>query len=270
MNTLSVASLLEMWKKLREYTQLSEYEARVYVALVKEGPSTASELSKVSRVPRTKIYQTLRKLVEKGLVAEMPSEPKMFTATPPSAAFGPHIKSFEERARDFYSMVNFLEDAYKKTATTTKTKRDDLWVIKGKPNIMKAIKDLFLRAKRTAYILTTENGLIQLFKECNKTLDRLVENRVDLHISTSVGFRNQGIVRELRHICNVHEVDRDEVPPSTLFISVDQKETLVAIMNVGDPNPFQYEDVAVLFRNPVLYAILFRTLLKTSKITIRM
>ncbi|KYH40631.1 MAG: hypothetical protein AYL32_010590 [Candidatus Bathyarchaeota archaeon B26-2] len=268
MEALPAASLLNMWKKLREYTQLSEYEAKVYVALVREGPSTASELSKASKVPRTKIYQTLRKLIEKGLVAEMPSEPKIFTATSPSAAFGPHIESFEEQARDFYSMVNFLENAYEKASTTAKTRRDDLWVIHGKPNIMKAIRDLFLRAERTAYILTTENGLIQIFKDCNKTFDRLVENRVDVHISTSIGFRNRGIVQELRHICSVHKVDRDEVPPSTLFISIDQKETLIAIMEVGDPNPFPYEDVAVLFRNPILCAILSRILFKVSKIPI--
>jgi sugar-specific transcriptional regulator TrmB len=48
---------------------LTEYEAKIYVALLRENPATAYELGKSSGVPTSKIYEVLNKLIEKGVAA---------------------------------------------------------------------------------------------------------------------------------------------------------------------------------------------------------
>jgi len=47
---------------------LSEYEAKGYVSLLKEYPSTAYELGKTSGIPTSKIYEVLKKLTGRGMV----------------------------------------------------------------------------------------------------------------------------------------------------------------------------------------------------------
>jgi len=60
------------WQKLCEYLGLSEYEAKIYVSLVEAGQAKARTLSVLSGVPRTKVYSVLKKLIDLGLVTEVP------------------------------------------------------------------------------------------------------------------------------------------------------------------------------------------------------
>ncbi len=48
-----------------------EYEARVYVALLAQGPLSGYEVSKRSGVPRPNVYPALRRLAERGAVAAL-------------------------------------------------------------------------------------------------------------------------------------------------------------------------------------------------------
>jgi sugar-specific transcriptional regulator TrmB len=47
---------------------LTQYEASIYIALTGSHPSTALELSRLLRLPRTTIYDQLANLIEKGFV----------------------------------------------------------------------------------------------------------------------------------------------------------------------------------------------------------
>jgi HTH-type transcriptional regulator, sugar sensing transcriptional regulator len=47
----------------------SEYEAKTYLSLLRESPATAYEVGKSSGVPTSKVYEILKKLVEKGILS---------------------------------------------------------------------------------------------------------------------------------------------------------------------------------------------------------
>jgi len=47
----------------------SEYEARVYISLLRANPSTAYEIAKESGIPTSKIYEVIARLLEKGFVS---------------------------------------------------------------------------------------------------------------------------------------------------------------------------------------------------------
>lgn len=49
-------------RKLSRYTKLSEYQSRVYVSLILYGPSKASDISRISVVPRTKGLRGIKNL----------------------------------------------------------------------------------------------------------------------------------------------------------------------------------------------------------------
>ncbi len=48
----------------------SEYEARAYLGLLKQHPATAYQAAKQSRLPSSKIYEVLSRLIDKGVVLE--------------------------------------------------------------------------------------------------------------------------------------------------------------------------------------------------------
>jgi sugar-specific transcriptional regulator TrmB len=73
-------------EKLRQ-VGLTEYEAKVYLALLNTHLSTATKASEKSGVPRTKIYSVLEALKNKGWVRVYSGVPLLFKAVAPRAVF---------------------------------------------------------------------------------------------------------------------------------------------------------------------------------------
>ncbi len=66
---------------------LTEYEAKVYLALLNTHLSTATQAAEKSGVPRTKIYFVLESLKDKGWVKVYSGVPLLFKAIAPLAVF---------------------------------------------------------------------------------------------------------------------------------------------------------------------------------------
>lgn len=64
-------------KQLKQFG-LSTYAARTFVALVELGSGTARDVSQVSDVPRTRVYDAADELCEYGLVEVRQTSPKEF------------------------------------------------------------------------------------------------------------------------------------------------------------------------------------------------
>jgi sugar-specific transcriptional regulator TrmB len=62
---------------------LTEYEAKVYTALLRAKTATGGQVAKASKVPHGKTYEALHSLSEKGLVTILPVEPKLFKVVEP-------------------------------------------------------------------------------------------------------------------------------------------------------------------------------------------
>src|SRR6516162_4143869 len=60
----------------------SQYEAQAYVGLLGREPLTGYALANVTGIPQPKVYETLRRLTAKGVVAAVEGEPARFVAVP--------------------------------------------------------------------------------------------------------------------------------------------------------------------------------------------
>ena len=87
---------------------LSEYEARVYRALLDTGPTTAKELSRASEVPMGRIYDVLASIETHGLVrAQTASRPKKYVAVEPDTALS---RLLEDRRRELDAKADQYEE----------------------------------------------------------------------------------------------------------------------------------------------------------------
>ena len=87
---------------------LSEYEARAYRALLKTGPTTAKELSRVSDVPMGRIYDVLNSIETYNLVrSQSASRPKKYVAVEPGTALD---RLLEDKKRELQEKATQYED----------------------------------------------------------------------------------------------------------------------------------------------------------------
>lgn len=84
----------------------STYEAKAYIALIQNPEITAYEVSKQSGVPQSKIYETMKKIVEKGLAIAEGHKPVIYIALP--------IDEFLDRYKnDMTKSIDYLKDSFK-------------------------------------------------------------------------------------------------------------------------------------------------------------
>jgi sugar-specific transcriptional regulator TrmB len=65
---------------------LSEYEARAYVSLYRQGTSTAKEIASRADIPQSRVYDVLDSLETKGFAVVQPGRPKKFGPVDPETA----------------------------------------------------------------------------------------------------------------------------------------------------------------------------------------
>src|SRR5256712_13577406 len=75
----------ERTKRALKDFDLTEYEAKAYIALVESGTMPASQLSTRAAIPYSKIYEILANLERKGWVETEQGRPSKYFAKPHSA-----------------------------------------------------------------------------------------------------------------------------------------------------------------------------------------
>ncbi|HVD03770.1 MAG TPA: helix-turn-helix domain-containing protein [Candidatus Dormibacteraeota bacterium] len=75
----------------------STYEARTYVGLLVAGESTGYRISNDTGVPQPKVYETLRRLAERGAATLVNQRPARYAAVPPEQLLGRLQGDFSKR-----------------------------------------------------------------------------------------------------------------------------------------------------------------------------
>lgn len=124
---------------------LTEYEARAYIGLVSVGPTGAGELSEISNVPYSRVYDVLSKLERKGWIEVQSGRPTRYRAKPPSEALRlVQIEQEQEFKDASETILKELEPIYEQKA---EMKKPDIWIIRGTRNLIGKIGEMFARAR---------------------------------------------------------------------------------------------------------------------------
>ena len=100
----------EIIKFLKD-ANLSTYETKAYISLLKKKDLTARKLSEASEVPTGRIYEILEDLYKKGMIEIQDSRPKKYRALPFNTAFDNLIKFVEsDNSRKISFLINEAKD----------------------------------------------------------------------------------------------------------------------------------------------------------------
>ena len=104
----------ELTENLKKFG-LSEKEAKVYLASLELGDSTATDISIKSSLPRTLVYDILERLIEQGLISySIKNNKKYFLAVHPKEL----LNILREKETTISSVMPELEEIYKKEMKT--------------------------------------------------------------------------------------------------------------------------------------------------------
>jgi hypothetical protein len=131
---------------------LSNYEARAYLAAVSHPPLTGYKLSKLSGVPRSRIYETIEKLIARGMVVFQSSEKTLLTA----------VKSdifLDKKDKENRENIDYLRDTLPRLSAGDDT---GVWTINGREQVMKTVYDLIAGARKYVYLSLFADDLLEI------------------------------------------------------------------------------------------------------------
>ena len=133
-------SILDIASLLRDFA-FSKYESACYLALVARHPSNGSQLSKLSGVARSRIYDVLRGLVKKGIVFEI--EKGRYVPLP-----------FEELKTRFRSQFESNLELLEKQLATVSQESDYeyLRTLKGRATVLAKATGIIDAARQELYL----------------------------------------------------------------------------------------------------------------------
>jgi sugar-specific transcriptional regulator TrmB len=198
---------------------LNMYERKIYSALLGRGVSTAGELSEMTNVPRSRAYDVLESLAEKGFAVIKSSQPMEYVSIPPAQAIE-NIK--KQHQRDLEDKLDKLDDFKESEAVDELENLYDQGVelvdpaemsgsLKGTHQIHQHMGTMFQEAEDSIKIMTSEEGLNNIRDNHYDLLEEAKEAGVNVRILAPHTEENQDAAEDISEVAQVRNVDTEEV-----------------------------------------------------------
>lgn len=216
---------------------LTLYEAKAYLALIKNGPLKASEVGFLGRVPRPKVYGALRHLQRKELVHIVPSNPATFRAASPMAVLKTKADELVNQAALTQETVRKLAQEHELTkhgnrGSELPREANELWYIDGREHIYNGVARMLERATKSISYYATPAGLVRAYKAHSEYLENAAKRGAAVRVLGQASKDNHIVARELAAIVKIRKTTK---PLAANFVCIDGRE-LVVIENC--PNDF--------------------------------
>ncbi|MFB6076652.1 MAG: TrmB family transcriptional regulator, partial [Candidatus Nanohaloarchaea archaeon] len=198
---------------------LNMYERKIYSALISRGVSTAGELSEMTNVPRSRAYDVLESLAEKGFAILKPSKPMQYVAVPPEEALENtkdlHREELEEKVERIdrfkdSEAVNELQSLYNEGVQRVDP-GEMTGTVKGRYNVAKHLGNMMADAENEIKIMTTEDGLNDIHENHMDELQEAKENGVNVRVLAPVTEENREAFEDISEVAEVRHL-HEEMP----------------------------------------------------------
>lgn len=206
---------------------LSSYAARTFVALVRLGTGTARDVSDVSDVPRTRVYDAVEELRNQGLVDVQHSKPKRFWPVSPETT-GRH---FEQQ---YAHRVNLMLEALDTLGSTTRSEEQrGVWTVTGRQSIAERVIDAFDSATEEIVFMSVANLLTD---DIIESLKAASEREVSIVLGTMERGSEADILEEVPGAELFESLWEWTDDPAGRLLMVDREKTLVSVLVTGNGN----------------------------------
>jgi sugar-specific transcriptional regulator TrmB len=182
---------------------LTEYESRVYLALIKMGPLKASEVGFFGQVPRTKTYGPIKELERKGLIHTMPGKTGLYAPLSPTEVLTPLVTKLSHEVTASESVVQKLALAYESSRLTKRdipTESGEFWRIDGRGNVFKKLSEILDLATVSINYCTDIVGLIRAYNRHSDALEKASKKGAVVRMLSPISSENNSLAQEFSSI----------------------------------------------------------------------
>ncbi len=157
----------------------TEYEAKVYLALLNQHPASAYSISQVSGVPHARVYDITRRLIDKGAAILAKKEPNLFSPLAPEELI---TKLKKEHGKS----INSLEKQLGKVSFSSDF--DPVWHFTKPEDAVSMARDIILKASEKIYLSIWDKELQELLPALKKANKKGVEINFLIYGEAKVDF----------------------------------------------------------------------------------
>ncbi|MBI4139965.1 TrmB family transcriptional regulator [Candidatus Woesearchaeota archaeon] len=231
---------------------LNNYEAKLWLALLSRGVSTAGELSDISNVPRSRTYDVLESLEKKGFIVLKLGKPIKYIATHPQEVVerikrqvfinAEQQSKLLENVKDS-DLLKELDSLYTNGVSTV-DQHDLTGAIKGRTNITSKLANAIKNAKHSVNIITTEEGFLRKVSMLKSAFNQAKKNGAEVRIAAPLSKESTKIAESISNHANVKNIKDLQAR----FCIIDGKEAILMPMDDKEVHP-DY-DYAVWMSSP--------------------
>jgi Cd2+/Zn2+-exporting ATPase len=193
----------------------TEYEAKIYLALLRENPTNGYQLSKKTGVPRSMVYEALGRLHARGAVLKSGAERStIYRPLPPEELLDRYDRQHQQLISGLRDNLLSLYDS---------NNEESLWTISGREASFAYASKMIANSKNEVYLVLDDTALEQLRSEIISAGER--RNKIGV-LHTGTDELNCGQV-------SYHPPAESELQglDNMVVVVVDGKECLIADMN---------------------------------------
>ena len=159
---------------------LSKYEARAYLTMIGKGSLAVSEIAYYANLPRTKVYQTVKKLEKKKLAVISKQKPLICSAIPPEEAFAEIVNLHDRRVRNMKKIVDSLQKINDESQRPKGSEERRYFILDANSTLEK-ISSL-IADSRSSVTATLDPWGLRLISQCKSSVVRALASGVRLRM----------------------------------------------------------------------------------------
>jgi len=132
---------------------LSDYEVRVYLAILRHPNSRVPEIARLSRVPQPKVYSTLKSLIARGLCESRLGAVNSYVAQPPQDAFRPLMEDLRAKEVSTKEALARLKEEYQSSGDPLHRREGRVRLFRGRHAAARNYKILLNAAEKEVYVV---------------------------------------------------------------------------------------------------------------------
>jgi len=193
----------------------TEYEGKVYIALLGSFPNTGYQISKQAGIPRSMVYEALGRLSARGAVLQTGDDrATLYRPVPPEVLLNRYE---QEQGRRISNLRKYLGSLF------VEKKRERLWSIRGEETITTYASQMIRKAEKEVLLVLADDHLriltsaIQEAYEKDLIIGALLTGEGELECGEVA--RHPPLESELQELTGM------------LVVVIDQEEALIASAN---------------------------------------
>ena len=165
---------MDMISKNLQYLGFTLNDSRIYVCLLQIGLSSPAKIAEKSHVDRARVYDSLKRLVKRGIVEEepVPRAPR-YRAIDPEKVFGKIRSGLHNKIE----LATELQNELVNLKPDNLTENNSVWSIQGESRIKKQFYKIIGEAKEFCYIIFPGDKSTKSIKDLENLTRKILEKK---------------------------------------------------------------------------------------------